>query len=367
LRIGLDVHTLNGTPQGTTSVWRNLLPALPEEHTYVLYSFDPAATRREFPAARFEHRRIPIHQSHLRIALVYPWLARRDRCQVFHVNYFGPAIGAPGLVVTCHDVLFLDFPELAPLSRRFATRFLGGLTLAAARQVLTVSEYTKSRIVSHFAVPPDRITVAHNPIDAAWLAPDAEAVAAAAMRLEQRVPSRFLLGVGRLEPRKNLVLTARIARALRDEGLTDGLVWVGADDFGAEEIERTLAREGLREIVVRLHDLSTVELQALYRKAQALVFLSLAEGFGYPVLEAMAIGTPAVVSNRTAIPEVAGDGACVVDPRDARAATDAVRAVITTPHLRRRLVAAGQLRAQRFSAGETAARVADVYQRAARG
>jgi glycosyltransferase involved in cell wall biosynthesis len=348
-------------------VWRNLLPALPAEHTYVLYSFDPEATRREFPETRFEHRRIPIHESYIRIALGYPWLARRDRCQVFHVNYFGPPIGAPGLVVTCHDVLFLDFPALAPISRRLQTRLLGGLTLAAARAVITVSEYTKSRIVHHFGVPPDRITVAHNPIDATWLAPDAAAVDAAGAALEPRLPRRFLLGVGRLEPRKNIVLTARITQGLREAGLTDGLVWVGADDFGTAQIERTLEREGLRDLVVRLRGLSTVELQAVYRRAQALVFLSLAEGFGYPTLEAMAIGTPAVVSNRTAIPDVAGDGACVVDPSDARAVTEAIRAVITVPDLGQRLVAAGRLRARRFSANEAAARTADAYARAARG
>lgn len=358
MRVGLDVHTLQGAPQGTASLWRNLLPALPAEHTYVLYSFDPDLTRREFPDGRFEHRLIPIHQSHLRIALAYPWLARRDRCDVLHVNYYGPALGAPGLVVTCHDVLFLDFPELGPMSRRLQTRVLGGLTLAAARQVITVSEYTKGRIVHHFGVRPDRITVVPNPIDAAWLTPTA-------VTPEMPLPRRFLLGVGRLEPRKNLVLTARITRELRDAGLTDGLVWVGADDFGTAQIEAELRREGLADLVVRLHRLSTVELQAVYRRSQALVFLSLAEGFGYPTLEAMATGTPAVISNRTAIPDVAGDAACVVDPGDPRAVTEAIRAVITTPDLRQRLVTAGYARVRRFSAAEAAARTADVYQRAA--
>lgn len=364
MRVGIDAHVLTGFAQGTATVWRNLLPALPSCHTYVLYSFDPEATRAELPQAHFEHRRIPVHPPHIRIPFVYPWLARRDGCQVFHVNYFGPPVGAPGLVVTCHNVLFLDFPALAPLRRRLQMRVLCGMSVAVARQVITDSEYSKARIARHFRVDAGRITVIYPPIDASWSRPDETALGKEWSACRARLPERYVLGVGRLEPRKHLVETARVVSRLVAEGLTDGLVWVGADDFGTPEIERALRAEGLAELVVRLRGVSTIMLQAIYRHAQALAFLSIAEGFGYPPLEAMAIGTPVICSNRTSLPEVVGDAAIVIDPDDRRAAVDSLRSVITKPEQRATLIAAGRIRASGFSAREAAARTAAVYARA---
>ena len=362
MRIGLDVHVLHGAAQGTSSIWRNLLPALPRDHTYILYSFDPAATRAEFPGDHFEHQRIPFKQPHLRIEMLYPWLARRDRCQVFHVNYFGPLIGAPGLVVSFPDVLFLDFPELAPLSRRLGMRYLGGTTAHAARAIVTATEYSKGRIAHHFRVPPDKITVIHDALDATWTTPGPAVDDSAIIR---ELPARYVLGVGRLEPRKNVVLTARITRELRQAGLTDALVWVGADDFGSAAIERQLREEGLSELVVRLRGLTTAQLQAVYRHAQMLLFLSVAEGFGYPPVEAMAIGTPVIAANRTALPEVLGNGAWLVDPDDARVVADAARTMLTSPAVREPLIAAGRARAARLSPAEAARHTADLYARVA--
>jgi glycosyltransferase involved in cell wall biosynthesis len=363
MRVGLDVHVLTGPAQGTVTVWRAMLRQLPPDATYVLYSFDPAVTAAEFPEPHFVHRRIPVRQPHLRFQLAYPLLARRDRCDVFHTNYYLPLLAGPGSVVTIHDIIYLDFPAFAPPGGR--ARF-GALTAWAARHaraVLTPSAYTKDRLVARFGIPADRVTVVPNALAPEWLAPDDAAIAQAWDRLRARIhlPDRFVLGVGRFDPRKNVVASARAARALERDSITDGLVWVGADDFGSPAILRSLEAEGLR--VVRLEQLSTIELQAVYRHAQALVFLSLAEGFGYPPLEAMAMGTPAVVSNRTAMPEVVGTAARLVDPDDGRAVIEALRDVITNTAAYR---AAGLGHAARFTAADMATRTAAVYRRAAR-
>lgn len=365
MRIGLDVHVLTGHAQGTATVWRSLIPHLPAEHEYVLYSFDEAVTRAMFPEPRFVHRRLPIRQAHLRIQLVYPYLARRDGCDVFHANYYGPLLGAPGLVLTFHDVLYLDFPAFAPAARRLQFALLGCASAHAAKALIADSHYAGRRLVHHFGVSPDKVTVVYPGLDAAWLVPDEDAIAAAWSRVGRPLPARYLLGVGRLDPRKNVVLTARIARQLRDEGLTDGLVWVGPEDFGAAEIRRQLERERLLDVVHRVSDLAPDELRAVVRHAQALVFLSLAEGFGYPPVEAMAMGTPAVVSNRTSVPEVCADAALVVDPDDERAACDAARAVIADASLRATLRERGRGRLSLFTGDEMARRTMEVYRRAA--
>ena len=364
MRIGIDVHVLNGPAQGTATVWLNLVAHLPPTHEYWLYSFDPTETARLFPDPRFVHRRIPIRQPHVRIQLLYPWLSRRDRCDVFHVNYYGPVVGVRGLVVTIHDVIYLDFPQYAPSTGRRAMAVFGRASARAARHITTVSEYSKGRIMERFGVPADRISVVPNALGPRWTAPDPGAIAAAWSRLAPRVPHRFALSVGRLDPRKNFPLAARVTRELRRLNLVDGLVVVGRDDFGAAAIRREWRADGTADLVVHLADLAVPELQALYAHARCLLALSLAEGFGMPVLEAMAMETPVVASNRTAIPEVCGDAALLVDPTDEDAVVSTARTVLEDGAVRERLVDRGRQRVERYTGDRAAQQMLDVYRRA---
>lgn len=365
MRVLLDVHVIGGPPQGTSTVWLNLLPNLPRRHTYVLASFDPEATRRLFPGDRFEHVPFPVHQPHLRIQGALPWMARRERCDAVHVNYYGPLVGAPGLVVTMHDTIYLDFPEFAPLARRVAFRTLARLTARTAKRVVAVSEYSRRGIERHFGVPAERVAVVPPGVGDAWHAPDLAAIDRAWERIAPRLPERYLLAVGRWDPRKGFLESARITAALAREGLVDGLVVVGPDDFGGEALRATLAREGLDRLVTPLRDLDLHTLQAVYRGGAAQLFLSRAEGFGIPPLEAMAMGTPVVAADRTAIPEVCGDGAVLVDPDDLEAATDAVRRVLTDATHRAQLVARGRRRVATFTTAGAAEAMARVYEAAA--
>jgi glycosyltransferase involved in cell wall biosynthesis len=364
VRIGIDVHVLNGPPQGTASVWRNVLPHLPPKHEYWLYSFDPEVTARLLPGSNFVHRRIPLQQSHLRIQFVYPWLARRDRCDAFHVNYYGPWFGARGLVVTIHDLVYLDFPEYAPPARRWQMALLGRLSARAARQVTTDSEYWKRRITDRFGVPADRIAVVPPGLGREWSEPDRQAIATAWTRISARVPLRFVLTVGRLDPRKNLPLAARVTRVLRDLGLTDGLVVVGPEDFGGPAIRRAWAADGTADLVTHLTGLDTPELQALYAHAGCVLFLSQAEGFGMPPLEAMALGTPVVASNRTVMPEVCGDAASLVDPNNQDAVVSAARTVLSDEATRAGLVERGRSRVAMFTSERMARELMGVYESA---
>lgn len=364
MRIGLDVHVLGGRPQGTVTVWETLLGALPPEHQYVLFSFDPALTRARYPQAHFEHERIPLHFAPARIALAYPLLARRAGCDVFHVNYFGPPAGAPGLVVSMHDVLYLDFPTLVPRARRAQFRVLAGLTARHARHVITGSEYSRARIAHHFGVPAERVSVVPYGMSDAWTAPDEAGIAAAWERIRARVPARFTLSVGRLEPRKNHLVAARLAARLVDDGLVDGLVLVGSADFGDTALFDALGREGLARHVTHLEGVSLAELQALYRRASALTFLSAAEGFGLPLLEAMAMGTPILAADRTALPEVCAGAGLLADPDDDAATLDAGRRLLRDAALRERLRAAGTRRVRQFTPARMVAGTIAAYERA---
>jgi glycosyltransferase involved in cell wall biosynthesis len=365
MRFGIDVHVLNGPAQGTASVWQNLLSSFPPDNEYVLYSFDPEHTRKLFPQEHFLHRRIPIRQSHLRIQVAYPFLAWRDRCAAFHANYYGPVIGMHGLVLTVHDVLYLDFPAFAAVPRRWQFQLLARAAVRAAEQVITDSHYSKDRIVRHFHVPSEKITVVYPGLEASWFEPDPSALGAAWARIRDSLPPRYTLTVGRWDPRKNFPMAARVVRRLRQMGLTDGLVIVGPDDFGTDTILRQLRQEGLEEHIVRLEDLSTEELRAVYSHAQCLLYLSLAEGFGLPLVEAMAMGLPVVASDRTAVPEICHNAALTVDPTDEAAAYNAAKGVLETPALRSELIGRGHSRSRAFLASEMAAKTLAVYHRAA--
>ena len=363
MRIGMDVHVLSGHHQGTATVWTSLLQHLPSRHEYILYSFDPERTRASFPQAHFEHRRIPVRNPWLRFLAVYPWLARRDRCDVFHLNYYAPPFGLRGIVVTLHDLLYLDLPDLAPRRQRLVQRLFGWIAARRAAAMIVVSEYTGRRAQHHFGVPAERVIVAHNALADEWFAPAEEAVEREWARLRNSLPARYTLSVGRWEPRKNHVLAAEVTSELRRRGLVDGLVVVGPDDFGASSMRTQLRERGLNTHITSLSDLSVPALQAVYRHASALLFLSEGEGFGYPVIEAMAMGTPVIASNRGAISEVCGDAAVIVDDLSVGPVVDAAVGVLDNPRMVEDIRARGRARAAQFQAKEYARRVVDVYER----
>ena len=361
MRIGIDVHVLTGPHQGTTSVWINLLNDLPPTHEYVLYSFDPDEVSRRFSQRHFIHRRIPRMPAAARIQIAFPFMTRRDRCDVFHANYYGPIIGGPPLVLHVHDVIYLDFPEYSTGARSALFATLSRASAHAAKRVVTDSEWSRGRIAARYGIPADRVDVVPLGLDDAWRHPSESAIASAWKELRSRVPGRFALSVGRLDPRKNFAQTARVVRALVDRGVLDGLVIVGPEDFGASRIRAEMEREGTSSIVTHLSGLDTASLQALYRHASCLLYLSLAEGFGLPLIEAMAMGTPIIASNRTSIPEVVGDAGLVVDPDNTADAVSALGSVLSSPELRSSMIGRGKERLKHFNGKAAAARMIDVY------
>jgi glycosyltransferase involved in cell wall biosynthesis len=365
MRIGLDVHVLSGPHQGTTSVWINLLNDLPPTHEYVLYSFDPDEVSRRFPQSHFIHRRIPRIPAAARIQFAFPLMTRRDRCDVFHANYYGPIVGGPPLVLQVHDLIYLDFPQYSTGMRTAMFETLSRASAHAAKRVVTDSEWSKGRIVAHYRLSPKRVDVVPLGLDRSWQCPSGERIESAWEQLKSRVPVRYALSVGRLDPRKNFAQTARIVRRLVDRGELDGLVIVGPEDFGATRIRAEMERDGTAGIVTHLSGLDTASLQALYRHASCLLYLSLAEGFGLPLAEAMSMGAPIIASNRTSIPEVVGDAGSIVDPENTEEVVSAVSDLLSSQPLRDAMVARGKARAKQFDGKVAASRMVEVYEAAA--
>jgi glycosyltransferase involved in cell wall biosynthesis len=274
-----------------------------------------------------------------RDALWYPFLfGRENSADVLHCpTYRGPLRPARPLVVTVHDLAVFRYPgAFNPWTRTYSPRIVPRV-LAAARRIIAVSEFTRRELVDLLHVPDDKIRVVPNGVDAVFT------------REGPSADGDYVLAVGTLEPRKNL---PRLVEAARRNDVE--LRIVGARGWGDVDV----GGNGVRW----LGELQDIELARLYRGALCFAYPSLYEGFGIPVLEAMACGTPVVTSRRTAMEEVADGAAVLVDPTDpAELAAGIERAA---SH-REELVQHGLERARAFRWDAIAGATVEVYREAA--
>jgi glycosyltransferase involved in cell wall biosynthesis len=265
-------------------------------------------------------------------------------------------------VVTIHDLAFRVYPSLYPAAWR--ALFRAGTRRAGRRAdaVIAVSEHTAKDIARFTRTDPARIHVV--PLAAA-LPPSSEEPERVLARLRVRGP--YVLFVGTLEPRKNLVRLVRAyRRAVGAAGLPHTLVLAGPMGWKTNRLQAEVRAEGPGQIVLT-GATRPEDLDVLYRRASALVYPSLYEGFGLPVLEAMARGVPTIVSRVSSLPEVAGDAAVFVDPRSARELADAIERLLTNKEVAEALAAAGRARAAQFSWERTARLTLAVYRRVLEG
>ena len=259
------------------------------------------------------------------------------------------------LVVTVHDLAFIVHPELYPVQWRLMYR--PGLFRAVreADAIITPSRHTAEDLTRRSRIPAGRIHVV--PL-AASLPAGTSDIDETLARLKVRSP--YVLFVGTLEPRKNVVRLVRAYRRLASRGAPHTLVLAGPMGWHHQALMRELALEAPGEIVLT-GTTSAPDLDSLYRGASLLIYPSLYEGFGLPVLEAMARGVPCVVSIASSLPEVAGEAALPVDPRSVAGLAEAMERIVNDRELAARLSQAGMVRASRFSWEETARRTLEVY------
>ncbi|MGD9765074.1 MAG: glycosyltransferase family 4 protein [Candidatus Binatia bacterium] len=276
-------------------------------------------------------------------------------------NYAAPRTRRTPLVVTVHDLALLRFPELGtPGLRQLIARV--PRTVHAAQRVIADSHATAQDLRELLGVPAQRIRVVHLGCDERFQpVPDSPARQAVLARYGIAPP--YLLHVGTIEPRKNLPLLVRACARLRDQrGAPLRLVLVGHRGWGYDALQRALAAEGARVRVDILGRIAAADLPAVYSAAELLAYPSLYEGFGLPVLEAMACGTPVVTSAAGSLAEIAGDAARYVDPRDPDALAAVLAEVLGDTAQRRILSERGRARAARFSWERCARETFAVYE-----
>jgi glycosyltransferase involved in cell wall biosynthesis len=290
-----------------------------------------------------------------------PRAARRAAVDVIHAPaYTAPFWSPVPVVLTIHDVSYERHPQWYPYRRDWARRAFYRRSAHAASHILTVSRFSATEITAAYRIPAERMTVTPLGVDDAF-APDDPDVPG---ELPAGVTSPYVLHVGDLHERRNLVMLVDAVLAARRLALPAlSLVLAGADRGAGDAVCAIAARAGAADAVVRLGPVSEKRLRTLYRGAIALAYPSLYEGFGLPLVEAMACGIPVIASNIASMPEVLGEAGILVDPADGEAWTKAIIDVVHDDEKRREMRVAGLRRAAEFTWERTARLTLGVYRR----
>jgi glycosyltransferase involved in cell wall biosynthesis len=379
MKIGISAYATDSGKSGISQYVASIVARLPElapAHQLVVFvneadahwvqSWHPALKVVEFP----DWTAHPVASIFWHLTAL-PRELKRHGCDLVFMpagnRRLGWRYGVPS-VGTVHDLSQLHVPQKYDALRMFYIMRVLPRMMRRLTRVISVSESTRRDLESFARVDPARIRVVHNGADLTRFSARHRDAAKSAVAAELGLPPDFLLYIARLEhPGKNHVrLLEAFAALKRDTGLPHKLVLVGSRWNGAELIEARVEELGLESEVVFPGFVPNETLPDLYAAADLFVFPSLFEGFGIPVLEAMACGTPVCASNVSSIPEVVGEAGLLFDPHEPSEIADAMRRLLTDPSLRAELVERGLAQAKRFTWDDAAAAVLEELEKAGR-
>ena len=360
VRVLIDAHLLGLRETGNETYIANLLqhvgtvPGLQCGAAIV----DPGLDARPF--APVELLPLPHRGNWSRLLLGLPSLCRRWRADILHVTYVGPFISPCPLVVTAHDVSFRRYPEFFSPRNRLLFGTLLPLSLRRASAVITLSQHAKQEMLELFPYLQGRVHVtplAPSPL----FRPIRDLEPLQSICSRYGIGSQFILAVGNLQPRKNLLRLMAAYASLRASGQAVQLVIVGQAQWQSSTVYAAVERFGLEKDVVFTGYVPDEDLVLLYNAARIFIYPSVYEGFGLPILEAMACGVPSIASSSSAMPEVAGDAALLVDPHQEEAMAQAMLRLLTDADLAEHLAAKGMAWVTQFSWRRTATETAAIY------
>ena len=369
MRVGIDAHSVGMGAGGNETHYDNLIrwiPRLDTTNEYVFYfsHLDAERMRAYAPHERIRAKQLPFRSSYLRVPLALPQAIRRDRLDVFHAQYVLPPFTRCRTLLTIADIAYEHYPESFPAVQRIRCKLLIPASARKADHILTVSEFSKRDICSSYGIDPVRVTVTHHGVDEGFVPVDASQAREDLVKA-YRIEGPFVLYVGRVQARKNLIRLTEAFAALKKRGLAHQLVIVGKQDYQAEQLVAKIDELGLKEEVIFTGYVPTGDLPKFYSAAEAFVFPSIFEGFGLPVIEAMACGAAVVTSYGSSLEEVAGDAALLIDPHSTESITTAIDRVLRDDALREELRRRGIARAKQFSYRDAAARTIKLYEKLA--
>jgi glycosyltransferase involved in cell wall biosynthesis len=375
MRIGLSTSVIQRGRTGVAEYVFELVRAfVPHtEHTFVLFVLEQDLPLFAFAKERMEL--VPVAEEYrppirdiLWHQMVLPRLAREHQLDVLHVPSYRRLLWRAScrLVATVHDLAAFHVARKYDWQRMFYGRVVAARLARRQDEIIAVSRNTARDMATFWKLRGERVTTIYHGINHERFSAAINPAAQAACRCRFDLQQPFFLYVARLEhPAKNHVrLISAFERFKKESGSIWQLVFAGSDWHGAEAIHAAIERSPVRDDIRCLGFVEEAELPALYATAGVFVYPSLFEGFGFPVLEAMACGCPVLCSTRGALGEVAGDAAATVDPEDEHALRVELGRLASDEELRENLRAAGRERVKQFDWGRTAAETLKVYERA---
>ena len=377
MKIGINEVLIYDRSSGTRQRELNMMPALLrqihlsgwESIVYVARDLEKETIARLVGArdvTRVVRTPLPAVPTYQRLLKGFPyWKSqiRRDGLDIFHTAYYPiPSLAIP-CVLTVNDLRFVHMPETYSKGRQLFLQAVVPRSVRRATRIIAISHDTKKDLVEQFSVDPNRIDVVHIPADPMFRRVDDQGVLESA-RLRYQLPRKYILYVGHLEPRKDLVLLIQAYADLRSKRAVEhDLVIVGKPTLQFQSVIDTARASAFSSSIVFTGYVEDGDMPAVYTMADALAFPSLHEGFGVPVLEAMACGVPVVTSTVSALPELAGDAAVLVNPYDVSDIASGLESAVADGALRNRLIEHGLKRVKLFTPEEAARRTCQTYER----
>jgi glycosyltransferase involved in cell wall biosynthesis len=375
MRIGFDAHFASYELRGIGKYIVQLLSTLiraDEHNEFVVYGNPQVFPKlRDFTNVRFrDPGRLPYP---LWEQLVLPYWARQDRLELLHCLANTAPIALSRrikLVITVHDVMYL-LPSSVLSASNVLRQRLGNsyrrLTVPrVARRadcIITVSEFSKQEIAEYLRILPEHIRVTYEGIDPHFATLADRLTSPPSDFGEESLESPFILALGAGDPRKNTLGVIRVYASLwREFPHQERLVIVGLHNWRSSAAYRLVCKLGLRKRVIFAGYVSEESLAWLYRSSRCFLYPTLYEGFGFPVLEAMACGTPVITSNCTSVSEIAGDAAILVDPSSDESIGRALLRLLCDESQRSQLIREGKARVQKFGWNETVKNTLSIYE-----
>lgn len=320
----------------------------------------------ELPPDRVEIVWLPDKHPARRLAweqTLFPRLIRQSGANLLHSPHYTVPLRLPiPTVVTFHDMTFFTHPHLHTLPKRLFFPWMMRRSAKKTNYLIADSENTRRDAIRLLSIPPEKIETVHlgyedifRPLDNPELL--------AATRQKYRLPEKFLLYTGAIEPRKNVSLLLTVFEQLAQRGLEQDLVLAGNLGWMYESVLSQIEGMAARKRVHRLGHVAYTELPPIYNLADVFVYPSIYEGFGLPPLEAMACGVPVITSNISSMPEFVGNAGILVPPDDETALMQAIERVLQDASLRRRLAVEGPRQASHFTWQHTAQKTLRIYEK----
>lgn len=370
MRIGINALPMAGHRSGIGNYTYNLINSLglvDNQNQYRVYVSNQTVWKTGFTNLETVRVKLLSSGSGARILweqLCWPAASLRSDLDLMHYpDYALPVLSSIPAVITVHDVSFHICPETFSRRKLFTKRLLSGPSLHKAHRIITDSENTKNDLLEYFRVPQEKVEVIPIGVDHRLFQPLSQEQAGEYCRKRLNLDIGYLLYLGTLEPRKNIVSLIRAFKLLKERyRLPQKLVIAGSKGWLFREIFRLTESLGLAGEIVFAGYVPEEDLPKLYSGAGVFVYPSIYEGFGLPPLEAMACGIPVVSSNVSSLPEVVGKAGLLVEPLDIEAIAEAIYQVLNSPGLAAELVLRGIERARQFTWEKTAGKTLAVYE-----